>query len=82
MVTQGSFVLSNYANDQLQQDIARDKLVSEGQMTQEEADEAAEEWETVSALVNFILDCAVMERVLYRLLKSDGSPSGICLKRN
>lgn len=46
VVTQSSFVLSNYANDQLQQDIARDKLVAEGQMAQEEADEAAEEWET------------------------------------
>ena len=52
MVTQGSFVLSTYANDQLQQDIARDKLVTEGHMTQEEADEAAEEWETVSSFVN------------------------------
>lgn len=49
MVTQGSFVLSNYANDQLQQDMARDKLVADGTMTQEEADDAAEEWETVSA---------------------------------
>ncbi|CAB9517645.1 expressed unknown protein [Seminavis robusta] len=45
VVTQGSFVLSNYANDQLQQDIARDRLVAAGEMTQEEADEAAEEWE-------------------------------------
>lgn len=45
VVTQGSFVLSNYANDQLQQDIARDKLVADGQLSQEEADEAADEWE-------------------------------------
>lgn len=45
VVTQGSFVLSNYANDQLQQDMARDKLVADGQMSQDEADEAAEEWE-------------------------------------
>jgi hypothetical protein len=47
VVTQGTYVLSNYANDQLQQDMARDKLVMEGKMSQEEADEAAEEWETV-----------------------------------
>ena len=61
MVTQSSFVLSNYANDQLQQDIARDKLVADGQMTQEEADEAAEEWETVSITVCRGLWFAVME---------------------
>jgi polyhydroxyalkanoate synthesis regulator phasin len=48
VVTQGSFILSTYANDQLQQDLARDKLVAAGEMTQDEADEAAEEWESVS----------------------------------
>lgn len=47
VVTQGSFVLSTYANDQLQQDMARDKLVDDGKMTPAEAEEAAEEWETV-----------------------------------
>lgn len=45
VVTQGSLVLSNYANDQLQQDMARDKLVDQGEMTPAEAEDASEEWE-------------------------------------
>ena len=50
VVTQGSLILSTYANDQLQQDMAREELVAKGEMTQEEADEAAEEWEMVCLL--------------------------------
>ena len=50
VVTQSSLVLSNYATDQLQQDMARDKLVDEGKMTPAEAEDAAEEWETVGSI--------------------------------
>jgi len=49
VVTQGSIILSSYANDQLHQDMKRDKLVEQGKMTPAEAEEASEEWETVGS---------------------------------
>ena len=57
VVTQSSLVLSNYATDQLQQDMARDKLVDEGKMTPAEAEDAAEEWETVGCIICCVCSC-------------------------
>jgi len=62
VVTQSSLVLSTYAKDQLQQDVARDKLVDEGKITQEEADDEAIEWETVRQIFFLVV---VMDNIYY-----------------
>jgi len=62
VVTQSSLVLSTYANDQLQQDVARDKLVDEGKISQEEADDEAIEWETVRQIMFLVV---VMDNIYF-----------------
>lgn len=47
-------ILSNYWNDELKVTIERDKKVSEGIMTQKEADQENQEWGEVGG---FVLTC-------------------------
>lgn len=48
VVTQSTFILSTYANDQLHKDLELNDLVAKGKMSREEADKEADEWEAVS----------------------------------
>jgi hypothetical protein len=45
---QGTIILSGFMSEQLEGDLKRNELVSEGKMTRREAEEEAEEWEKVS----------------------------------
>jgi len=39
--------MSQYLNDQLSKDIARDELVAKGKLTQQDADKESKEWTEV-----------------------------------
>jgi hypothetical protein len=52
---QSAHILSKYMTDQVKEDVDRDELVSNGVMTQEEADEESDEWSQVSVLI--VMDC-------------------------
>ena len=46
-IQQGSLIMANYMSEQLEQDLKRNELVRSGELTKEEADEQAEQWEKV-----------------------------------
>jgi hypothetical protein len=49
-IQQGTIILSGFMSEQLEGDLKRNELVSEGKLSKRDAEEQAEEWEKVGAL--------------------------------
>lgn len=50
VVQQGTVTMASYMSEQLELDMKRNELVASGKLSQEEADDDAEEWEQVRFL--------------------------------
>ena len=62
--------MANFMTDQFEQDLKRNATVEDGEMTQEEADDQASEWEEVSLLciynIHWVQYMLLCKKVKYR----------------